>query len=216
VPASKENFLNSSIFVQNMPKKHERNKGAIWLTILISFIMVASIFGFVVSQENQSTNKYNGFKFSTKIDQTTGIQYYSTKINGKEIQFYNYPTAVENINLTQQQNDLLKNAQVIITVFNPFINTTDLQIIELVLYDWEQNLDKQIVRGVTLSNSSYRWSVLSCANATILTPVISFNIQEEPQYTLKDSCLTLSGDRYEMLRYRDALLYHYYGIITNT
>ena len=63
--------------------KKEKNK-KIWMSIIISALMVFSVFGVLLSTQSNEL-KYGKFKF-------TPVQnYYFTNINGKQIAFYTLP-----------------------------------------------------------------------------------------------------------------------------
>lgn len=196
-----------------MVKKKPTNWGSIIITVFISLIMIFSIFAIVLGQDQNSNTKYNGYKFGVGYFPDTTIQYYTTKINGKDMLFYNFPTEVESINVSQEIITLLKNSQIIITTFNPETNSSDLQALELAIYDLENNLDKPIVRGISKKDASYSLPILDCSNSTIVTPVLFFVLDSELSISKENNCIILKGERTDFLRLRDVLLYRYYGVI---
>jgi hypothetical protein len=58
-------------------------------------------------------------------------------------------------------------------------------------------------------------SVLSCANATLQTPVLLFNVSDNTSIIDINNCIYLNARGTEFLRLRDRVLYSYYGVIND-
>ncbi|MEM4261290.1 MAG: hypothetical protein QXG00_08655 [Candidatus Woesearchaeota archaeon] len=197
-----------------MPKKKQTKWGSIFITIFISLIMILSIFAIIIGNDRNTNNKYNNFKFNIGYFPDTTIPYYETRINKQNILFYNFPTEVENINISQNIINLLKDSQFIITTFDPRQNTTDLQNIDLITFDLQKYLEKPIVRAVITEDKQYSLPVIDCSNATLVTPVLYFRINLETKITQEGYCVVINAERNDLGRIRDILLYRYYGVIS--
>jgi len=55
--------------------------------------------------------------------------------------------------------------------------------------------------------------LITCANATLKTPVIIMNMSDTAGIVDIDNCIYLNARGTEFLRMRDRLLYSYYGVI---
>jgi hypothetical protein len=111
----------------------------------------------------------------------------------------------------------IKEAVFITTAFNP--NSTSLQEIALVnlhfsLYLKDSNGVNKIINQAVLQESpNYQLPVVSCANATLQTPVIVFNLSDTPSIVDDNNCIYFNGRGKDYLGVRDRLVYSYYGVI---
>jgi hypothetical protein len=188
-------------------KKREK-RVRIVMSLFIAFIMVVSVFGIIIGSTTDEI-RYGDYKF------TFNGQAYVTKINGEEIPFYSLPNQYGYVNITPEVIGKLEDAFYITTAFDPNTANESLPYIEQVRFDMDQYLpDRTFVGGVLARSEQYAsMPIVSCANATQVTPVVVFNVSDKPQVIDVDSCIYFNGRASDFLRLRDALLYEYYGVI---
>lgn len=186
-------------------KKSDKAKQVV-MGIVIALIMVLSTFGIIIGNQTSSLS-YNGYKF-----QLNGNQY-ATKINGKEMIFYSLPSQSDFINVSSSIPNKIKESYIVMLTFNP-ADKVNIQIIELVRFDLSQSLNKVILDGVLNVSTDYpSLPLITCANATLKTPVIIMNMSDTAGIVDIDNCIYLNARGTEFLRMRDRLLYSYYGVI---
>ncbi|MBU1321256.1 MAG: hypothetical protein KKF46_02775, partial [Nanoarchaeota archaeon] len=148
----------------------------------------------------------NDYKFSIKDNR------YVTKINDKEMFFYNLPQQLVHINLSSATMNKLKESYLIYMTFNPEEDPS-LPYIELARFELSQVLGKSIVNGVLVESEDYALPVITCANATLQTPMIIFNISSETSIKDIDNCIYLNARGPEFVQLKDRLVYSYFGVI---
>lgn len=197
--------------------KHEREadkKKQILMSIVISALMIFSVFGIFLGTQSSELS-YGKFKF--KYNEIYPNARYVLKIQNQEIPFYFMPQETEYINLSSSTTNKIKEAVFITTAFQP--NSTSLGEIALVnlqlsLYLKDSNgINKIITQAVLTESPDYTLPVASCANASLQTPVIVFNLTDVPSIVDDNNCIYFNGRGTEYLRLRDRLVYSYYGII---
>jgi hypothetical protein len=188
-------------------ERQSEKKKQIIIRVTLALIMVLSAFGVMIGSFANNEMRYGKYKFELVDNQ------YMTKINGKPTFFYSLPTQVDYINLSSSVTNKIKEAYMVMLTFNPQDNAS-LQIIDLVRFDFSQLLDKVIVNGVLSSSEAYPdFPIITCANATLKTPVLIFNISDNTSIVDVDNCIYLNGRGTELVWLRDRLLYSYYGVI---
>ena len=129
-----------------MVRKEKKPKGGIILALIIAFLMVGSILGYVgVDRENQF--KYKKMKFTRQQNGWT------TVLNGKQVFFNYFPTEAEPIELSQEIITQLKNKPEIDTTSE--LNDTFAQEIALAQYNMILTLndfDVFVRQGFTTEN----------------------------------------------------------------
>jgi len=195
-------------------ERDQDKKKQILMSIVISALMIFSVFGiFLGTQDSElSYGKYN-FKYNEVYPN----ERYVLKINKQEIPFYFMPQETEFINLSSSTTNKIKEAVFITTAFQP--NSTSLAEIALANFHFISYLkgndgaNKIITQAVLTQSPDYALPVASCANATLQTPVIVFNLSDAPSIVDDNNCIYFNGRGIEYLRLRDRLVYSYYGII---
>jgi hypothetical protein len=194
--------------------KEHRNKGkklsVILVTAFIVFSMVISIFAIVVDNQSQSIPDYNkhSFRFTDNG--------YKTKINKTYIEFYYYPSDLEEINLSSEIISKIKNSQGIGFVFDPEDNITDnLLYIDVMRYDLETQLDKPVYFGISSNSTKYALSVVNCSSAADYLPIIIINTSADTGFHVSDNpnCIILNARLKNLLAAKDRLVYAYYGVM---
>jgi hypothetical protein len=188
-------------------RKSEKAKQIV-MGVVIALIMILSTFGIIIGSQSNEL-RYGKFKFQISNNQ------YVTKINGKEMNFYFLPVQTEYINLSSVVTNKLKEAYMVMMTFNPN-DQSNLPVIELVRFDFSQLLGKVVFSGVLNASEDYKeLPVLSCANATLQTPVLLFNVSDNTSIIDINNCIYLNARGTEFLRLRDRVLYSYYGVIND-
>lgn len=189
--------------------RHERKSDKakqIVMGVVIALIMVLSTFGIIIGNQTNSM-RYNDYKFEYHGNQ------YVTKINGKQMLFYSLPTQSDFINVSSIVSNKIKEAYILMLTFNPG-DTANIQIIEQVRFDLSQDLNKVVLNGVLNISDEYpALPRITCANATLKTPVIIMNMSDTTGIVDVDNCIYINARGTEFLRMRDRLLYSYYGVI---
>ncbi len=188
-------------------RKTERSK-QIWISLLIAFLMVFSVFGVIIGSQDNSM-KYGKFKF------TQSQNGFVTKINGTEVPFYTLPSQVGFINVSPDITAMLRNSYFVVVSFDPAAAKESLAAVEIARFDFSQYFyGKLVYNGVTNNTGEYsEQPVITCANATAETPVIYFNFSDTPSIVRVDDCIFINAKGSDVLALRDRLLYSYLGVI---
>lgn len=178
------------------------------MALFISFIMIVSVFGIIIGSTTDEI-RYGKHKFTFN-----GLQYV-TKINGQEVSFYSLPNQIGNVNITPEIMNKINNAFYITTAFDPNNATDSLPYIEQAKFDLDQQLTDKTFIGAVLAHSEQYTTlpIVSCSNATDVTPIVIFNVTDKPDVIDVNSCIYFNGRASDFLRIRDSLLYKYYGVI---
>ncbi len=217
--SKKTKYMASS---EQAPKRFFSKK-AIW-SIIIAAIMALSIIGYISidSASPQQGVKYNGFALKPQGNPQTGvISGWTASIDDREINFYNHPTDLLSINVSQDITTLLRQARVLIITSPP--NDTLKDTIGLMAYEFQQILEPS---GVVLlvaftENNTFNKPIMTCANATAYEPIVFIAKAEENRESrittsdMNTNCIVVEGrTANDLLRMRDRLLYAYYSIIS--
>jgi len=195
--------------------KDKRDNKKKWMVIIVATVivlsMIVSIFAVLVDNQDQTIPDYNKHSF---VNINTG---YKTKINGKYMEFYNYPSDLESIPLSSDIIAKLKNSQGMAFIFDPSDPVTDdLQYIDLIRYNLQLDMDKPTYFGITQNSSNYTLPIISCANSTIEFPLVMINISSNTSFYVSNqypNCIVMNGRLRDLLAAEDRLLYTYYGVM---
>jgi hypothetical protein len=197
-----------------MARRREERKGFLStkniIGIFIVAIMVLSGVGYMWDR-NTSTNEYQGHKFS----QTTAG--WVTTIDGKQLTFSFYPDDLSHLNLSSDAAQYLSSVKMFYIVFDPNDSLVpDFEVARMSLEN-ELPLTKGIypTTAVTAKDSVYAaFPIASCANATILVPVVYLKSGESTQIIEQGPCIILvARDSYDVPVLIDRLRYGLYGIM---
>lgn len=183
------------------------------ISLFIVFVMVLSTFGFIFSYQTGGGEKqeYNGHKL-TITEQGT-----MAKIGGKKIYFNNFPTQLEDINMSTPLKDALKNAKMLTITYNPGEDWAEAM--ADVQYQAEQSLPEYteiyVARGVTNAKDfNYTLQEITCKNATAGAPVLELKEGNETEIALKGSCIVASAkSENDFYRIYERILYVILGIM---
>ena len=198
-------------------KKEKRKKfwTNVFLVAVFVLIVVGMTLGGLGNIGGNSELKYGKQKFF--INNKYPNERYVTQINKIEIPFTFLPQETEYINLSSVVTNKIRESFFIMTTYDP--NTGSLQDIARVnLYFStfllnEKDANKVVLRGVIDENVQSTLPVITCANATLQTPVLVFNVSDRTGIVDEGSCIYLNARGSEFIRLRDRLTYAYYGVI---
>ena len=177
------------------------------MAVIIAFIMVGSILGYVSIDRQTSQFKYNGIKFT----QTT--EGWSTTLNNKKVIFDYFPSDVEQIELSDDISTILLNKPEIDATSE--INDTFSEEIALAQYNMAltlNNLNIYVRVGFTTINT-FNLPILTCKDATQAVPIIYFIQSNQTKITIKNNCIIAEAkNNIDILRIKDRLLYSMLGI----
>ena len=195
------------------PKKTERNKTALYMSILIIFIMVTSGFGvmFYGFSNPSSTVKYKDFKF--KLTQ----QGYQTKINGNQYYFEALPQDVEDIPIEFGTKYTILNSQAVIITSDP--DSAYKEELALAHYNLNQmvlSLNKNVANAFTKENENL--PVVTCMNSSLQFPVIEIVESNVTEASMGDNgCVTVEFDSsFNLRRITSKIMYLILGVIDET
>lgn len=198
-------------------KQQKRNQ--MILAVFITIIMVGSTIGYFVGSNDDGNGgleykSENGETYT--FEQINGKLY--TSINDKSISFYSHPLDAKQINISEEAASLINTSRIIYLTFDP-VNNKDIQFIEQARFDLENDfagMNRYLLAAVTNNVSEYKnFQVITCANSSVYAPVVYFmntNNTATRAY-VNDSCIIFEGKRYDFLRFRDFIVYKYYGVI---
>ena len=188
--------------------KQKNNKIGLWAVIVIVILMLSSTIGYVF--KGNSNKKYGDSSFSRTDDGT-----WYTKINGKQIAFNYFPSDIEDINLSNEIINKIKNTSMVYFTYNPENNyregiaVINLELTNILLRDFKV----YSANGLT-KNNTFNTPIIGCNNATTLIPVIYFNESNQTNIYLNNNCIVLNGRTgNDFLALKERLLYGLFGII---
>lgn len=186
------------------------NKKAL-ISLFIAFIMVFSIFGFIVDFAINPSNsvKYGKYKFKQVGDG------WEVKYNGEKLKLYSTPQELENIDLSNEIKSALKNTKHIYLTYD--LDDVKADVIGQVVYHTQKLISQatniNIERGL-IDPKEYSLPKIDCTNADVSTIVILLKNLNETKISLDNNCI-IFGSNYEFdyLRYAERLIYTTLGIM---
>ena len=179
-----------------------------WMGLFIAFIMVFSIFGFVVDFALQPSQKlkYGDYKFRV-VDQR-----YITKIDGQEHVFAFFPLDLEYIQLTDDVKRLLA-APVLTITYNPESNLS--QNFGEAQYYFELQLQNKAVERAVTNNQGLDLPQKSCADATEQQPVIELQTGVASKISAEGNCIVITSlDAYDVYQQVERIIYITLGVMS--
>ncbi|PLW79735.1 hypothetical protein C0585_06230 [Candidatus Woesearchaeota archaeon] len=210
--------------IKHIPYKIKRKKSSaeiekrnkIIMGLFISVIMVGSIMGIFVSQNNTvpelEYENENGEVFSFQVDQSS---FYITEINDNYYNFYYHPSDLARFkNDTNEINAALSTNQAVILID---VNDINAQYIDLARLEISESFIKEnifIYGAKTTNSTSYPGlPVMNCDNATPELPFIYLRTGNNTNIELNNNCLIMEGNQYDFLRFKDLIVYTKYGVL---
>ncbi len=194
-------------------KKQNTSKFIVYFLafIMVSSILVSSIFGIIFSGYNQTgtTLSYNGYKFSRENN------IWVTNVDGKSISFDYFPEEVDYINISSEIIDMIKNSAQIDFTYDTDSEFKDT--IALIQYNIEQTLDEQFEvymrKGFTTENE-FGFPVIECNEESSSVPALYFVYSNQTDVSLKGNCIVAEADsEFDLVRVKDRIIYSLLGII---
>ncbi len=180
-----------------------------WMGLFIAFIMVFSIFGFIIDFAVQPTTKklkYDDFKFTLVNNQ------YIAKINGKEHVFVFFPKDLEYITVLDDVKSLLSQPVLTVT-YDPGSdmagNLAEAQ------YYFEVQLDNKVIERALTNNEGTKLSQKSCSDASESQPVIELRKGDVSSIKAENSCIIVTAlDAYDLYQNTERIIYTVLGVMS--
>lgn len=178
--------------------------------IVIAGIMILSILGVVLDRNAPSSQAkqapYGDYKFKPTQ------QGYTTKINGRDYIFFNFPGDIEYYLVSDEVTQLI-SAPVYTVTYDPNSNISQ-NLAEAQYYMELQLADvKSIDRALTNSTDT-ALPQKTCADATTAQPVILLQQGKESTITAKNSCIIVQAmDPYDLYRQTERIIYTALGVM---
>jgi len=193
--------------------KSEKRKQAI-ISVIIVLILVLSVLGIMVNRDSD----LNSFKYSynnKSIEFGKISNRYYLDFESGRVFFYNLPDQIQ-VNLSSDAANRIKNSQMIYVTFDPDESSQNLLYIDLVRLEIGEEFYKNniyLIGGKTSNSSNYPgFPILDCENATAYIPVIKFIGSNTTEIVLEDNCIIMRGRNLDFIKYRDLILYKFYGV----
>jgi hypothetical protein len=196
--------------------KEKRNK--VFIGIIVAIFMISSIAGVVLYRSDGNVNQNTqtltlggkDYNFEQKLDEFKN-PYYFVSDNTDQFNVYYMPQQLSSImdNVTQ---DYLKNLNYFYIGFSP--NDENIQFIDYLRFDLRKNLPQSVyfADAVTEKSEKYNLPVVSCANASVSSPVVLLKSSNVTEISAKGNCVSISFVQYDSLRIRDLFVYLLRGI----
>lgn len=180
-----------------------------WMCIFIAFIMIFSIFGFVVDfavQPNVQTLKYNDVKFKL-VNQ----QYFAT-IDGVERAFVFFPGDLEFIELSDDVRSKL-SAPVLAVTYDQ--NSSVAENFGEAQYYFEVQLENvRVIERALINAEGTQLPEKSCADATEVQPVVELRLADSSGVSVENNCIIVSAlDAYDLYQQVERVVYHVLGVM---
>jgi hypothetical protein len=196
---------------KSQPQKKKVNRAAIF-TVILAGLMIFSVFGIMMyGYTNAETGfTYNKFQFKRSTDGWT------TKIDGKTVEFLYPPDSVEKITVDPKITEKILASRMIYLTVDP--EAKDIGSFEATRLDFALKFPEYfsiyVANGVTKENELYsKQPIITCANATTTVPVIYFKDGNTTGFELKQNCIIFSSEQQAGLALRDRIMYSLFKIM---
>ncbi len=193
--------------------KSEKRKQAI-ISVVIVLIMVLSVLGIMVNRGSDSNN----FKYSFNNKSIEFGKYYNRyylDFESGRVFFYNLPDQIQ-VNLSLDTSDKIRDSQMLYLTIDPNDSPQNLAYIDVARLELSDEFFKNnryLISGKTFNSSNYQnLPILDCVNATAYIPVIKFIGSNTTEIILEDNCIIMKGRNLDFIKYRDLILYKFYGV----
>lgn len=182
----------------------------LYVSLFIAFIMITSIFGFIISYQTgqEPLLEYNKFVF---YQGSSGLY---TKIGDNKVYFYYNPYELEGINLSKDIQNRILDSKVVSITYNP--SSKYKKMLGGIQYEFGDIVYKAlgiIVQRGLVDNKDYKLNKISCADATPFVPVILLEEGEEG-VRMENNCIVVAAeDDHGFLKLYTRLLYGLLGVI---
>lgn len=186
----------------------ELNKKTV-VSLFIAFIMVFSIFGFILSSGfGPEKRSYNGFTF---LQTQNG---WMAKINNERIFFQYLPDEIQ-INIEDDVKNLLKEAKTLTITYDP--QSSDAQLLAQIQFYAEDALKKQdkvyIIHALA-NSTGFDAQESNCKDSTETMPVLLLESAENTNIFKNDTCIVAQfGSLYDALQGIEEIIYNLLGVV---
>ena len=191
---------------RNDNKREQRKR--LFMSLFIVAIMTLSVLGYMIGRGSEETTKYNNFRFNKANNK------WVTKIDKRDVRFDYFPSSVEDINITGEIINKIKNSiQMDVTsdVDSEFKEQISLFQFELA---YALSVTGQFIRRGFTSENEFNISVITCENATEYIPVLMFEKTNKTEVYREDNCIIISAKtESDFTALKDRILYGIFGII---
>jgi hypothetical protein len=188
-------------------EQREKRKRTV-LSVIIVLIMSLSVLGYMIDRQDSSSNKYNGFKF---IQTSKG---WKTNVDGAELYFYYTPNQVENINLSEEIINLLRNGIQFYQTSN--VSSASKQTIALVEFELNEiflRQNKYAVNSFTTENE-FSLPIITCLNATQYNIILLYEKSNETNVLNNRYCINVRArNDNDFLALKDRIAYTLLGVM---
>lgn len=190
-------------------QKETGNRYAKIMAWIVAALMVFSVLGVVLDYSFSNRVKYGKQAF-----QITSDGKYVSVVDGKRMSFSYFPSELETMALPVDVKPMLGAAQVVLVTFNSSnVSVEDLYYIDFVRFRLSQDFSKDIFLGIEESDDRYPLPIISCSNASAYAPIIKIELSNETGILSEGPCITIKGEKFEIVRAYERFLYGYYGVM---
>ncbi|MBI5065241.1 hypothetical protein HZA97_03295 [Candidatus Woesearchaeota archaeon] len=187
-----------------------KDKKKIFASLFIAFIMVFSIFGFILSYTlGEESVKYQGHKFVKTPQGWLSI------INDERLFFSFNPQEVDFF-IKEEIKQFLKDKKKLTLSYNPkdFYSSAITEVALKLYQDLPKIKETKINFGLT-NNTGYDLPLITCNNASAENPVLIFEENDfNASIELENNCIKLKyTTQLEVLQQGDAIFYTLAGMI---
>ncbi|MEM2121208.1 MAG: hypothetical protein QXU20_00930 [Candidatus Woesearchaeota archaeon] len=193
----------------------KRRKTNLVTALLLAFLMITSIAGYMSNRNPLNVVRYNKFVFRQEQDMYGNFKWYS-KINGKTLIFDYNPKQVESINVSPVIRDRILSSNYVILTFEPSDRFT-MNYFDRARYDFGSVLYERginVASAIANTSDDYDLPIITCTNSTQQIPVIYMFKGNKTEIRMENDCIVLECfENYEILALKDRLLYSVLGVI---
>jgi hypothetical protein len=189
-----------------MKKKQTTNYAGIFVSIFIALIMITSIMGYIFSDRQVTTMKYNGIKFTYS---TSGWHF---KYNNLNYVFSYFPTDLEKMNVS-----IPTSFTTMLEIDSTYdVNDSYKEDIAASIFELSTILSKSNIflrQGFT-TNTSYNFPIITCQDASSTVPVLFYKTSNQTIVTKQGNCIIIESESgSSFLAFSDIIAYKILGIM---
>lgn len=209
----------------SLKKEKAKKRNTIIVSLVMIFLMTFSILAMTLdSSNNQTSFEYNNFTFKQKVIDheifQQQVQKYYIELNGEDIEFYFTPSFMDQINVSADNLDNLKDSNVIYFTREPLSDELDVTenifFFDVLRLEFNQNVPKATSPAITdetIFESDL--PVINCEDASDSQVVLKLANTTGPLSIneINPYCFEIQGDGDDLLYILDYLIYDYYDVI---
>lgn len=187
-------------------EKKKRFSGPTIFAIVVVGLMAISGIGYM--WEGGNSFIYNNYKFEELETK------FVADIDGDKVDFRISPYQAETVNVSNDAIAVLKNTKMIYMTSDPKSISKD--VISLAEFELKNSLEAKGIYAAYafFGENQYNLTQMTCANATIMLPVIYFRNSNDTRIDYDNGCIILeSSSDFGFMMLKDRMMYGFYGII---